>query len=521
VSKKQQGETSTAAPRTGLVYVAVVASGASVMIVEILGTRVLRPFFGVSLFVWSALLAVTLASLAAGYFGGGVLVDRHPNRKVLYWLIILAGTTCGLLPLLSGPVLSLADQVGIRAGTLLSAALLFAPTLTLLGMVSPVALRLLAREVVGLGHTAGWVYGLSTLGGLAATLLTGYFLVPAFGVALIFVGVAVTLILIGLAGLVQEGGHLGGSLTLAAPLVTLLGHGSPTLPGFEVLARAESAYGSVSVLEDTRQSSRARILRVDHSIMGAKWMETGESAFAFVHLLEAVRLTRPAGRTALVVGLGTGEVAASLARHEVRSDVVEIDPQVVHFAKEYFAFRPTGDVFTEDARTFVRRTNRHYDFVIHDTFTGGETPEHLLSVEVLEQIRNVLEPSGVLALNVVGATEGELSPLVAAVQRTIRHVFPHVRTFRDSAKRSHELSNIVSFASQEAFDFAPPSPPFESRSCEHTLTHFLAWEVHGELDSRAPLITDANNPLARLSVPVSEAFSEALAKRYPKEFWLL
>lgn len=509
--------------RPSLVYANVIVAGASVMVVEILGTRVLRPFFGVSLFVWSSLLAVTLASLAVGYFAGGVLVDRRPERRVLYWLVLGAGVTCGLLPWLSAPVLGIADAAGLRLGAIISASLLFAPTLTLLGMVSPAALRLLTREVREVGHRTGWVYGLSTLGGLVATLLTGFVLVPAFDVDAIFTGVALLLILAGLTGLVEERTRPLVGLLLVVPFAARLGE-DPSVPGIRTIERSQSPYGVVSVVQDERRASPLRLLRVDHSFMGAEWVETGESAFSFVHLFEAVRLARPEGQTALFVGLGTGAAPKSFARRAIRADVVEIDPEVVRYARQYFGYVPNGDVAIEDARTFLRRTERRYDFIVHDTFTGGETPEHLLSVEVLERVQALLQPGGVLVLNVVGGTHGELSLLHAAVNRTVRHVFPHVRAFRDAPDREGHggLSNVVYFASEEPLEFAPAEPPYESPSCEQVLTHFREWEVPAPAEgtTSAPLITDARNPLARLSLPVSEAFSEAMRQMYPKEFWL-
>src|SRR5204862_8012705 len=96
--------------------------------------------------------------------------------------------------------------------------------------------------------------------------------------------------------------------------------------------------------------------------------------------------------------------------------------------QQYFDFSTSGRVSVEDARTFLRRTESRYDVVVHDTFTGGSTPEHLFSLEVLERIRAILRPGGVLALNFLGAEE---TVATLAVARTIRQVFPIVRAFRD------------------------------------------------------------------------------------------
>src|SRR3954468_3182492 len=104
-----------------------------VMAIEIVGTRVIGPVFGVDLFVWSALLAVTLASLAAGYYAGGILADRKPGPTLLGSVVAGSGMLLCLPPLLSHGVLSAAERLGPRAGALFGAGLLFAPALVALG----------------------------------------------------------------------------------------------------------------------------------------------------------------------------------------------------------------------------------------------------------------------------------------------------------------------------------------------------------------------------------------------------
>ena len=108
-------------------------SGAAVLTIEILGTRIVGPAFGVSLFVWSALLAVTLGALAIGYYTGGVLVDRFPTPRLLR-LQVGVGGLLALVRASSHLVLRALVGFGPRAGALLSATVLFAPALIALGM---------------------------------------------------------------------------------------------------------------------------------------------------------------------------------------------------------------------------------------------------------------------------------------------------------------------------------------------------------------------------------------------------
>src|SRR5690606_34971179 len=287
-----------------------------------------------------------------------------------------------------------------------------------------------SREVLAAGRAAGRVFAISTFCGLGATLLVGFVLVPTFSISKTMTGTAAALLAAGGVGAFTDRRSHGAAAVLL-PLPWMLA-GPPLsdepLEAVHILHRSRSLYGDLAVVEDeTRASSKLRLLRSDQSFVGAHWMELDQPAFGFVHLLEAVRLANPTGKDMLLIGLGIGSLSNELADDGVRTDIVEIDREIVRLAREYFSYVPTGAVHVQDARTFVRRSEAKYDYIVHDTFTGGSMPEHLLSAEFLEQTRRLLRPRGILALNLVGAPEGPLSEPAAAVFATLHHVFSHVR----------------------------------------------------------------------------------------------
>ena len=499
----------------GVVFV----TGAAVMALEILGTRVIGPVFGVNLFVWSALLSVTLAALAAGYYAGGVIVDRRPSARLPGFVVLASGIAVSAVPLLRAPVLRFADSMGPRGGPLAAALLLFAPSLALLGMVGPVAVRLMTDSTRAAGHRVGATYAISTAGGLLSTLLTGFVLVPAFDTLTILFGIALALTVLG-AALVAMRGRRAAAV---AVLVPLLGRtvSSPPLPqGIIVRDRAQSLYGLVEVIDD--ESRRVRLLRADHSIIGAQFLADHTPAFSFIHLLEVVRFARPDASRVLQVGLGTGALGAAFGARGMIVDAVEIDPAVVRFAEGYFGFHATGDVHAEDARTFLFRTDRRYDVIVHDTFTGGTTPEHLLSREVIQRARDILRPRGVLVLNFVGYMSGPRAEATYAVTRTMRAVFPVVRAFHDGPPNEEPDApgNIVFFASDLPIVFEVPAvAAFESPSCERVARSFQSWEVLQSLPD-GPIIRDDQNPLATLELHVAAEHFEAMHKLLPLDVWL-
>jgi len=183
-------------------FLTVFVTGAAALTIEILGTRIVGPTFGVSLFVWSALLAVTLGALATGYYVGGVLIDRVPSPRLLGLAVTAGGVLLGLVRASSHLVLRSAESLGPRAGALVSAAVLFAPSLVALGMIGPITVRLATRDLRAAGRNVGSIYAVSTAGSLVGTLVIGFWVVPAFETDQILTGTATVLILMGAVGFV-------------------------------------------------------------------------------------------------------------------------------------------------------------------------------------------------------------------------------------------------------------------------------------------------------------------------------
>lgn len=517
------GEVVSAAPRQRTMgraelFATVFTTGAVIMTVEIVGTRIVGPVFGVGLFVWSALLAVTLGALALGYYTGGRLADRTNDPRLLGSVIAVAGVLLGLVPLVSRSVLRASESLGPRGGALASAAVLFAPALVALGMTGPIAVKLATTSLTAAGRSIGAVYAVSTAGSLMGTLLIGFIAIPAFDANAILGVASATLLVVGGGALAWRGRPW--SLALLFWPAVVGNAPELTLPsGFSLQDKSQSLHGLVEVILDANRG--VRFLRSDHSLLGAEYVADGSSAFGFVYVLEAARYFRPHARDAFNIGLGTGVVPRSLAKRGLRVDVVEIDPAVVRFAQQYFGFSTTGDIIVDDARTVLQRTDRRYDLVIHDTFTGGTTPEHLLSLEVVERIRGILRAEGVLALNFVGFYEGPEAEATVAVARTLRAVFRNTRAYRDRAPDpTKPVGNIIFFASDGSLDLlVPEHETFDSEAAEKITRSFGAWQTLQHVPD-GPVITDARNPLARLQLPIAEAHFKSMNELLPADVWL-
>src|SRR5580765_3318012 len=166
------------------------------MVVEILGAKMLSPFIGLSHFVWTAQIAVTLVALACGYYAGGRLADRSARLSWLYWSICGAALYLALTVLICEPVAYWCLDFNLAVGSLLASMILFFVPLALLAMTGPFLVRVITSSVSGVGGNVGRLTAISTLGSFAGTLLIGYLMIPLLPNSVTMYATALALLLV-------------------------------------------------------------------------------------------------------------------------------------------------------------------------------------------------------------------------------------------------------------------------------------------------------------------------------------
>ncbi|MFU2511654.1 fused MFS/spermidine synthase [Pseudoalteromonas sp. ASV78] len=183
-----------------LIYFLAFSSGFSIMGIELLGGRILAPFFGSSVHIWGSIITVFMLSLSFGYLLGGKLSIKRPSLTKYGLIFLLASVMVVPIALFAEPIMAFifTHIEDSRYGSLLaSTALFFIPTI-ILGMISPYSVRLLVTDSEHSGQVAGGLYFVSTLGSALGTIITSFYMVLAFDVNTIILGFATTLGLLGL-----------------------------------------------------------------------------------------------------------------------------------------------------------------------------------------------------------------------------------------------------------------------------------------------------------------------------------
>ncbi len=419
----------------------VFVSGWVVLTVEIAAARLLGAFFGTGSLVWATIIGLILVYLTLGYYLGGALADRYPSPGMWFRLLAWAGLTVALLPLVSRPVLvPIADAFEtLAAGHLLAAFLavvvLFAIPVTLLGTITPFALRLALRHPQEAGRVGGRLYAVSTLGSLLGTFAPVLFWIPWLGTRRTLVLHGAVLVLVALEGLRRYVGpraalHMAWMGFLLLGLWLWAGR-APLKPLAGLLYETESAYNYIYVVA----RDGYRLLYLNEGLGVHSMYHPSQVAYngTWMHFLPGVFLNPPPFshtqvRRMAVVGLAGGTVArqAAVAFPGVEIHGFEIDPEIVRVGRMFFGLDriPGLQVSVVDGRVGMRRASGPYDLVVVDAYRPPDIPWHLATVDFFQLLAARLSPHGVVAVN-VGRTPTDRR-LVEALATTLRQVFPVV-----------------------------------------------------------------------------------------------
>jgi spermidine synthase len=480
---------------------AVFLCGAVVMIYEIIGSRLLSPYIGGSIYIWTSLIGVILGSLSVGYWLGGRIADRGCKVRVLASIIFGAAALIALTTLIKDVFLSAVSgtAIALEIKAVSASLILFAPASILLGMVTPYAIKLKMSSLDESGRTVGDLFALSTIGSIVGTFAAGFFLVP-------FVGSVRTLYLITailfFVSLSLFPFRLGQS-TIAAFVLFALGIGMSEFTRYY-------AYASNELIDIDTQYSRVQIFRTTdpdtsrpirafatdpYFAQSAMFYDSDDLVFPYSRFYALVNHFHPGVQRALMLGGG----GFSYPKHLIEKcpgatiDVVEIDPGVEEIARRYFRLGddPRMRIFHEDGRVFLNNAaGGSYDVVFIDAFGSlFSVPYQLTTREAVEHMKRVLNVRGVVIANIGSSITGDASHFLQAEMATYRSVFPQVFVFKVRKKRGDtDLQNLILLAAKDSERYPMTSP-------DAFLNELLSHLYEQPIEVNEPVITDDLAPV--------------------------
>ncbi|MCR4316956.1 MAG: fused MFS/spermidine synthase [Planctomycetes bacterium] len=484
-------------------------AGAALMALEIVGSRLVAPWYGSSIYVWGSLIGIFLGAMSVGYFAGGWLSHERPSQTLINLLQVVAGLWITSLPYWAADTCMGTASLGLAYGPLAACTVLFGVPSILIGMVSPFSVQLLTSEIRAVGKVAGKLYGLSTIGSIAGTLITTFALIPNLDHHVVIIIIGAVLIGAALLTLPFDRMFAGASAITAFALLGVHQDDIDNVFDLDVgdiaiVDQKDSAYHEVAIVSQKGGDEYYRALRFSGNIdsTGKRsygftesrvlWTAPGEkqdedfvaySRTRYTYLFHLAMLYCPMPKSALFVGCGGGVGPMSFQRAytadalerqakfqmdshplvtsesveskkfaDMEIDVIEIDPVVVDFAKKYMGLKPGSNmrIRTDDGRRFLLdEPEKKYDLIFLDAYTvGGRLPHHLLTKEYLELLKTHLTENGVIVSNVIGSYLGGYARILLSEFITFRSVFEQVEMYS---------SEFPTPSEKTAYEFKNPS----------------------------------------------------------------
>lgn len=471
--------------------------GAIVMILEIAGSRIMAPYLGTSLFVWTSLIGIILGSLSLGYWLGGKIADEKASFKTFSVIIFLSAIFIALITLTKEWILEFveANFENIRLGSVIAATTIFAPSSIFLGMISPYAVKLKLENLQKSGRTVGNLYALSTIGSIVGTFLAGFFLLSYFGnTKLLIILSAILVITSAFTYFSHFKTKILAILLLVLQFITLdMKENSLAKAG---IIELETDYNHVRIFEDIDKytNKEIRILdlgKADHSAM---FLTDDDLVFEYTKFYRLSGHFNPKIKDALAIGGGAYSYPKDFLKQfpEANLDVVELDPGLTEIAKKYFRLKDNDrlNIYNEDGRTFLNRNTKKYDVIFGDAFRSFYSiPYQLTTIEAVRKMHDSLKNDGIALVNIISSLDGETGKFLRAEYKTFKEVFPLVYIFPvKHPENPMTVQNIILVALK-----SKEKPEFTSQNAE--LNTYLQNLYTKEIQTDLPILTDDFAPV--------------------------
>lgn len=448
--------------------------GAILMIYELVAARILAPSIGSSTYVWTSVIGVIIAALAAGYWAGGVIADKRNNRSDVSVLLLAVAVAILFTQIMYDTLLGYIGELGgdPRIQGVVAALLLFAPASFVLGMISPYLAKLNVTSLGVSGRRVANLGALNSLGGIFGTFLTGFVLLSIIGShELLSVLIVLT---VAVSWLIDPGRKTKHRIALSIFCIAMTLFPKADAHGVVDIDTPSAHYQVVKLAANGREATG--LLTGPNGIQSAVYDDNPMDP-VFWYTSEMMRLTvdhKP--DNILLLGGGAFTIPMQLAEKlpDAMIDVVEIDPKLLDIAEDYFQYSQPDNVthYFEDARRFVNQSEKKYDVILVDVYGDGAIPFTFITKEYGAQIDRLLNDNGIVLVNVIGGMAGgACEEVTRAVDAAYSSYFPY-RYYSTNSAAAVLRGNIImqyskstkDFNNMQEIGFAPQSPLLDNRA---------------------------------------------------------
>ena len=484
------------------------------MATELIATRIVAPYIGVSIFTWTAIISTILLGISIGNYFGGRLADKGASLT----LYLIGGAIfIAIIPLLARftPLVATLN-LDIIFIALLVAILLFLGPAILLGTIYPFILKhvLSPQNLTHAGEYAGLLSALAALGSIAGTLATGFFFIGFLGSSLSLHILALILFAssLWLKRTISKTVILG---AVAMATLLLIQYAFPPSHRQSILFETESPYYKIRVTEGLFQGQQSRMLFLDfdsHSLEGLNGKHLG----TYQDISPIFKIFHNNLRHILTIGSGSYNIAKDLSRlYHADVTAVEIDPKVTEIARTFFDLNAYPiHAITADGRFYLETTKNTYDLIFGDAFNSFiSMPWYLATKEANDTAKARLNPGGIYALSVISALKGTQAELFNSVAKTFSLSFPNYYII-PLAGNDDSIQNIILIGinSDKHINQQDLTAELSTLTKQRNFRRQLTYWYQPDIPAHATMLTDDYAPVERLNAPLIKRYLPAYTK---------
>ncbi len=424
------------------------------MILELVASRVLSPYFGSSNLVWTAVIGIILLSSSIGNYYGGLIADKKDVNNKVKVILLLSCISVLMIPLIQEEIIKIivALTTNIKIGAIIATILLFFIPSLFMGLLTPIILKLKLDDIESAGKVSGKFYAIATIGGIVGTFLGGFWLIPSFGSIYILFMLAIILAIL----MIFVDLKFDRILLIIVFIITSIciifmycytnkniKNGESILQkniGNEVSYDTE--YGRVIIYNGIYKNELIRVLNIDSGYESATYVDEdkcNELIFDYTKMYNLMFKGNIEVKNALLIGgAGYSYPKYYISHYEDKNmDVVEIDGKITEIAKEYFFLdklikdynleqTKRLNLITEDGRTYLNQNKKKYDAILNDAFSGDSPAKTLTTLEAVQKIKESLNENGLYLTNIISSLQGKNNKFLNAEINTLKQVFKNV-----------------------------------------------------------------------------------------------
>ena len=428
---------------------------AAYMILELVASRVLAPFFGTSNLVWTSVIGIILLSSSIGNYIGVIIADKKNVSSKFKAILLFSFLTIIVIPFVQVKILTAISTIfsDIKVGAILATVLLFFIPSLLVGVLSPIILKLKLDSIDSAGKTSGKISAISTIGGIVGTFFGGFYLIPNFGsIHILFVLALSFIYLIPLVDFKLTFKSAGAIVLTTVVCLIIMNYNMDMneITGVQVKndiidsgsVSYDTQYGRVLIYNAMRGEDEVRVLNIDSGFESATFInkeKRNELVFEYTKYYDLMfKANIDIKDTLMIGGAGYNYPKYFISHYQDKTmDVVEIDGEITEIAKEYFYLNDLIreykieenkrlGLITDDGRVYLNQNTKKYDAILNDAFAGNSPAKTLTTKEAAERIKASLNTNGVYLTNIISALEGEESKFIKAEVNTLKQVFKNV-----------------------------------------------------------------------------------------------